>query len=127
MEFMLSTSRGEELVDITDRIEDLVKKSGLKDGLCIIYTPHTTAAITINENADPSVVSDIVASLKDIVRDVGFTHIEGNSSAHVKSSLVGCSVTVIVEDNRLKLGAWQGIYLCEFDGPRDRRVYVKVV
>lgn len=127
MEFTLSTSRKEEFMDITGRVESLVGKSGVKNGLCVVYTPHTTAAITINENADPSVVVDVLASLGDIVKDVGFSHVEGNSPAHVKSLLVGCSETVIVEDGRLKLGTWQGIYFCEFDGPRTRKVYVKVV
>lgn len=127
MEFSLSTSRREEFIDITRRIEGLLEKSGVKNGLCVIYTPHTTVAITINENADPSVAGDMLASLRDIVKDVGFSHVEGNSPAHVKSSLVGCSVTIIVEDGRLKLGTWQGVYFCEFDGPRERMVYVKVV
>jgi secondary thiamine-phosphate synthase enzyme len=127
MEFSLSTSRREEFIDITRRIEGLLEKSGVKNGLCVVYTPHTTAAITINENADPSVAGDMLASLGDIVKDVGFSHIEGNSPAHVKSSLVGCSVTMLVEDGRLKLGTWQGVYLCEFDGPRTRSVYIKVV
>ncbi len=127
MEFTVSTKSMEEFVDITSKVEEAVKKSGVRDGFCVVYTPHTTAAVTINENADPNVARDILSSLNDIVRDIGFRHGEGNSAAHVKSSLVGCSITVIVEDCRLKLGTWQGIYFCEFDGPRNRKVCVKVV
>lgn len=126
MEFTLSTASKEEFVDIKGKVEEAVKKSGVRDGLCLVYTPHTTAAVTINENADPSVVRDILASLNDIVKEIGFHHVEGNSPAHVKSSLLGCSETLIVEKGVLQLGTWQGIYFCEFDGPRARKVYVKV-
>lgn len=126
MEFALSTTSKEEFVDITGKVEEAVKKSGVRDGLCVVYTPHTTAAVTINENADPSVVHDILASLNDMVREIGFRHVEGNSPAHVKSSLLGCSEILIVEKGVLQLGTWQGIYFCEFDGPRARKVYVKV-
>ena len=127
MEFTVSTKNSEEFIDITSRVEDAVKKAGVRDGICVVYTPHTTAAVTINENADSSVVRDMLASLDDIVKDIGFMHVEGNSTAHVKSSLVGCSETIIVEKSRLQLGAWQGIYFCEFDGPRNRKVYVKAI
>ncbi|MBM3308890.1 MAG: YjbQ family protein [Candidatus Altiarchaeales archaeon] len=127
MEFTVHTSKKEEFVDITSRVEEFVKKSGVRNGLCVVYCPHTTAAITVNENADPSVVRDILASLNDIVKDIDFSHVEGNSPAHVKSSLFGCSKTFIVERGELKLGTWQGVYFCEFDGPRERKVYVKVV
>jgi secondary thiamine-phosphate synthase enzyme len=126
-EFTVVSKKREELVDVTEKVEEFVSKSAKKSGICIVYTPHTTAAVTINENADPDVCADILASLNDIVKDVGFRHSEGNSAAHVKSSLLGCSQTVIVESGKLKLGTWQGIYLCEFDGPRTRRVFAKIV
>ncbi|HOP64431.1 MAG TPA: secondary thiamine-phosphate synthase enzyme YjbQ [Spirochaetota bacterium] len=121
------TGKREELIDITGEVVSAVKKSGVKDGICYIFTPHTTAAITINENADPDVKSDIIRGLDHLHFDaVKFDHIEGNSSAHIKSSLFGCSEFVIVEGGELKLGTWQGIYFCEFDGPRSRQVYVTV-
>jgi len=105
-----------------------VKKTGTEDGFCIVFVPHTTAAVTINENADPSVAHDIVMELNKIIpfKDQ-YHHSEGNSSAHIKASLVGCSETVFVESGKLVLGTWQGIFLCEFDGPRNRKVHVRVV
>jgi len=117
-----------EFVDITGEVSDSVGGSGIKNGICIVYVPHTTAAVTINENADPSVPADILMELnKRIPFEDGYRHMEGNSAAHVKSSLVGCSETIIVENGSLALGTWQGIYFCEFDGPRTRRVHVTVV
>ena len=117
-----------EFVDITGEVSDSVGGSGIKNGICVIYVPHTTAAVTINENADPSVPADIQMELnKRIPFEDGYRHMEGNSAAHVKSSLVGCSETIIVENGSLALGTWQGIYFCEFDGPRTRRVHVTVV
>ncbi|MCD8390434.1 MAG: secondary thiamine-phosphate synthase enzyme YjbQ [Firmicutes bacterium] len=126
-EFNLSTSR-ENMYDVTDAVRGAVDKSGIESGFCIIYCPHTTAGITINENADPDVVHDMLIGLDKAFPNRGeFLHGEGNSNAHLKSSCVGCSKTVIVENKRLLLGVWQGIYFCEFDGPRNRKFYVKVV
>ena len=117
----------DDFVDITDRVAEAVSESGVKDGLCVIFTPHTTAAVTINENADPDVQRDLVTGLNGLAFEkMKFLHGEGNSPAHLKSSIVGCSETVIVEDGRLVLGTWQGIYLCEFDGPRTRKVCIGI-
>jgi secondary thiamine-phosphate synthase enzyme len=126
--FEVRTSTQTEFIDITRSVQEAVKKTGVKDGICIIYIPHTTAAVTINENADPSVIHDILMELNKIVpfKDP-YHHMEGNSPAHIKSSLVGCSGTVFVESGKLVLGTWQGIFFCEFDGPRNRKVHVKVI
>ena len=115
-----------EFVDITSQIAAVVRESGVEDALCTIFVPHTTAAVTINENADPSVVHDILKVVDSVIplHDPGYRHSEGNSAAHVKSSLVGCSQNVIVEGGSLRLGTWQGIYFAEFDGPRSRKVWV---
>ncbi len=126
--FSITTNTREELIDITSRVAHAVSDSGIADGICVIYTPHTTAAITINENADPTVPRDIVKGLSRVgLEQVDFAHLEGNSPAHIKSSLVGCSETVIIEHGRLVLGTWQGVFFCEFDGPRSRKVVVKVI
>lgn len=126
--FTVKTGYTEELVDITGKVTAVVAESGVKDGIACVFTPHTTAAVTINENADPDVKSDIILGLKSIrIEAADYAHMEGNSPAHIKSSLVGCSETVIIDKGRLMLGTWQGIYLCEFDGPRTREVYVKVL
>jgi secondary thiamine-phosphate synthase enzyme len=126
--FQVRTSKQTEFVDITRSVEEACQKTGLKDGVCIIFIPHTTAAITINENADPSVPKDIVMELNKIVPfEDRYQHLEGNSPAHVKASLVGFSETVFVESGKLVLGTWQGIFFCEFDGPRNRKVHVKVM
>ncbi len=123
----IKSNSAEELIDITGEVIKAVNESGVSEGLCCIYTPHTTAAVTINENADPSVKIDILAGLRSLeLEKVHFLHGEGNSPAHIKSSLVGISEFVIVEKGILQLGTWQGIYFCEFDGPRNRRVYVTV-
>lgn len=115
-----------EMVDITSQVEGELRRSGLEDGVCFIYVPHTTAGITINENADPSVIADIQATLNSLIPWEGpYSHLEGNSASHIKSTLVGNSVMVLVESGRLKLGTWQGIFLCEFDGPRSRKVHIK--
>ena len=126
--FQLRTSAQTEFIDITHSVQEAVKKAGMKDGICIIFIPHTTAAVTINENADPSVVHDILMELNKIVpfKDP-YHHMEGNSPAHIKASLVGCSEIVFVESGKLVLGTWQGIFFCEFDGPRNRKVQVKIV
>jgi secondary thiamine-phosphate synthase enzyme len=124
----VKTSAKTDFIDITRSVEEAVRKSGVKDGICWVYVPHTTAAVTINENADPSVSKDILMELNKIVPfQDRYQHLEGNSSAHIKASLIGSSVSVFVESGRLVLGTWQGILFCEFDGPRDRQVFVKVV
>jgi len=123
----VKTQAREELVDITERIREEIISSGVKEGICIVYVPHTTAGVTINENADPSVKEDILMTMKKIVPDsLPYRHSEGNSPAHVKACLIGSSVNIIIEKGELSLGTWQGIFFCEFDGPRNRRVYMKV-
>ncbi|WP_456399464.1 secondary thiamine-phosphate synthase enzyme YjbQ [Mesoaciditoga sp.] len=117
-----------EMVDITQEIEKLVRKSGVKSGRCIVYVPHTTAAVTINENADPSVKRDILHELSKVIPwNDEYTHIEGNSAAHILSTLVGVSELLPIEEGHLLLGTWQGVYFCEFDGPRSRKVLISVV
>jgi secondary thiamine-phosphate synthase enzyme len=123
--FTVETHQREELVDITSQVNDAVSRLGVRDGAAVVFVPHTTAAVTINENADPSVRRDIVMTLGRLVpRDLPFTHLEGNSDAHVKASLLGSSVVVPIADGRLELGTWQGVFFAEFDGPRRRRVHV---
>ncbi len=122
----INTQNREELQDITYAVKQVVQNRGITDGICCVYVPHTTAGITINENADPSVKSDILLALRKSVLDsLPYTHAEGNSPAHVKASLMGSSVQVIVEKGRLVLGTWQGIFLCEFDGARTRKVHIQ--
>lgn len=114
-----------EFVDITAKVREAVARSGVTDGLCLVHVPHTTAAVTINENADPAVVRDMLKELNKIVPfEDDYAHSEGNSAAHVKSSMIGCSLTVPITGGRPALGTWQGIYFCEFDGPRSRQVWV---
>ncbi len=126
--FHVKTSTQTEFVDITRSVQEAVKKTGIQDGICIVFIPHTTAAVTINENADPSVVQDMVMELNKIVPfQDPYRHMEGNSPAHIKASLLGCSQMVFIESRKLVLGTWQGIFFCEFDGPRDRKVHVKVI
>jgi secondary thiamine-phosphate synthase enzyme len=122
------TNRRIELIDITDKIQNAVSKSKLKDGVCVIFCPHTTAGLTINENADPSVKSDIIDTLNKLIpENAGYAHSEGNADSHVKSSLFGSSLNIIVEDGQLQLGTWQGICFCEGDGPRSREVWIKII
>ena len=123
----VKTRRRNELIEVTNQISKAVSQSGITDGMVVAFVPHTTAGITINENADPSVVHDILYCLETLIpeRQREFQHSEGNSDSHIKASLVGSSVTVIVENGQLVLGTWQGIYFCEFDGPRNRRLMVK--
>jgi secondary thiamine-phosphate synthase enzyme len=117
-----------EFIDITGSVRQAVQETGVEDGICIVFVPHTTAAVTINENADPSVTRDIVMEVNKIVPfEDRYHHKEGNSAAHIKASLLGCSQTILIESGQLALGTWQGIFFCEFDGPRNRKVYVKVV
>ncbi|TLM66820.1 MAG: YjbQ family protein [Deltaproteobacteria bacterium] len=126
--FTIASSRHCELIDITDKVRAAIRASGIRDGMAVIYTPHTTAAVTINENADPDVAGDMVMALDRLVpHDAGYRHAEGNSPAHVKSSLVGASETLIVAGGAPVLGTWQGVYFCEFDGPRRRQVHVRVI
>lgn len=117
-----------ELVDITGQVREAVRESRVDSGICVVYCPHTTAAVTINENADPDVVSDLLMGLERMAPpNWPYRHTEGNSDAHLKSSLVGCSEHVLVQNGGLALGTWQGIYFCEFDGPRQRKVHVQVL
>jgi len=123
--FPVRTGSRTSLVDVTRDVEAAVRELGIRNGAALIFVPHTTAAVTINESADPDVARDIDSKLSELVPDsASFRHAEGNSDAHVKSSMIGCSETVLVEDGRLVLGTWQGIFFCEFDGPRSRTVYV---
>ena len=126
-EIEVSTTDQVQFEDITDKIQSVVDSEKIKNGLCVIYVPHTTAAVTINENADPDVSADMIKEINRIIPfSDNYRHFEGNSAAHIKSSMIGVSETVIVENGRLKLGRWQGIYFCEFDGPRRRKVWIKV-
>jgi secondary thiamine-phosphate synthase enzyme len=126
-EIEISTTEQVQFVDITDKIQKVVSAEKIKDGICNIFTPHTTAAVTINENADPDVSTDMIKEINKIVPfNDNYRHFEGNSAAHIKSSMIGASETIIVENGKLKLGRWQGIYFCEFDGPRRRKVWIKV-
>ena len=125
-QFSLNTP-AEGFIDITGQVRKIVAAGNVQNGLCQIFVPHTTAGVTINENADPDVVTDMLAALGKMVPDLPYRHSEGNSPAHVKSSLVGCSITVPISEGRLCLGTWQGIYFCEFDGPRTRKVWVQLV
>jgi len=122
----VTTRNRSEMIDITSKVEEELNRSGLKDGVCFLFVPHTTAGITINESADPSVATDIQEMLNKLIPWEGsYRHLEGNSAAHIKSSLIGNSVMVFVESGHLKLGTWQGIFFCEFDGPRSRKLYIK--
>lgn len=124
----VKTTEHTQMVDITRLVQDAVRESGVADGICTVFVPHTTAAVTINENADPDVVRDFTTEIGKIVPwEDGYHHMEGNSAAHLKASMIGFSEQIIVEDGRLVLGTWQGVYFCEYDGPRMRKVYVKVV
>jgi secondary thiamine-phosphate synthase enzyme len=127
-EISIKTSSRVELIDITHLVEKVVSESKVKSGLCTVYVPHTTAAVTINENADPSVRKDIIAELNKIVPfDDNYSHLEGNAAAHIKASIIGPSETTLVNGGGLVLGTWQGIYFCEFDGPRNRKVVIKII
>jgi secondary thiamine-phosphate synthase enzyme len=129
--FEVPTRARVELVDVTAQVRAAVRASGVADGLCVVFVPHTTAAVTVQENADPDVRRDLVLALARAVPDAlpgaGYRHAEGNSPAHVKASLLGSSATLLVEDGELVLGTWQAVYLCELDGPRTRRVQVKAI
>ncbi len=123
----IKTVHKEELVDITSHIVNVVKNSGTGNGVCIVYCPHTTAGLTINENADPAVKKDIIRGLEKMVPSINYSHMEGNSPAHIKASMMGFSLQVLIQDGSLVLGTWQGIYFCEFDGPRNRTFHVQII
>ncbi len=124
----VKTSSREEFIDITEEVEKAVRESGIKNGVCYLYVPHTTAGITINEGADPSVKKDIINTLKKIAPyNVGYLHMEGNADSHIKTTLVGSSVNIFIENGNLILGQWQSIFFCEFDGPRTRKIYLKIL
>jgi len=126
--FSISTKQRNQMIDITGQVRSFVSQSGITNGVAIVYCPHTTAAITINENADPSVPHDILLTLEELLPQhrPGYRHSEGNSDAHCKSSLLGCSEQILIKDKSLDLGTWQGIFFCEFDGPRSRKVMLQV-
>ncbi len=124
----VDTTKHTQMVDITDMIRKAVADSGVMEGICTVFVPHTTAAVTINENADPDVIRDFTTEINKIVPwEDGYRHLEGNSAAHLKASMIGFSEQIIIDDGRLVLGTWQGIWFCEYDGPRRRSVYVKLM
>ncbi len=124
----LRTDRRVELIDITDKVEGIVSKSKAKEGICFVFCPHTTAGLTINENADPSVRRDITNTLNKIApENAGYAHTEGNADSHVKASLFGSTLTVFIKEGQLAFGTWQGIYFCEGDGPRTREIWIKLI
>lgn len=127
-EIGVRTRQHAEMVDITAEIAGVVQRSGIREGLAVVYVPHTTAGVTVNENADPDVVHDLLGALDRAVpwRQDFYEHSEGNSAAHMKASMVGCAQTLLIADGRLALGTWQGAYFCEFDGPRSRRAVIRV-
>jgi secondary thiamine-phosphate synthase enzyme len=127
-EIEVRTKSRNELIDITTQVEDVVAESGITEGICVVVVPHTTAGVTINENADPSVKADIIAKMGELVPAEGrYRHQEGNADAHIKAALVGTSESILVRGGQLALGTWQGVFFCEFDGPRQRRVWVRVL
>lgn len=126
MVLTVKTGKQTEMIDITSRVEEAIRSAGFNDGLCFLFVPHTTAGITINESADPAVRADIMMVLNQVIPwDADYRHLEGNSPAHVKSTLVGASEMISVENGKLVLGTWQGIFFCEFDGPRTRKLHIK--
>jgi secondary thiamine-phosphate synthase enzyme len=128
MVISVKTRSRTELVDITGEVQAAVREAGVRDGLCMVYVPHTTAAVTINENADPTVKDDVLKVINKIIPwDDAYRHLEGNSAAHIKSTLVGASEMVAVAGGKLQLGTWQGIFFCEFDGPRRRKAHIRFV
>ena len=127
-DFSVVSKQRNQMVDITDQVRLAVSDCGIRDGDVLVYCPHTTAAITINENADPAVVHDILLTLSELIPEhrSGYRHCEGNSDSHVKSSLVGCSEQITIKGGTLVLGTWQGVYFCEFDGPRNRKAFLQI-
>jgi len=127
-EITIQTNTQTQILDITAQVQKVVGESGIAEGLCCVFVPHTTAGVTINENADPSVKQDIVMELNKVIPfDDNYSHLEGNSAAHIKASIIGSSVNIPVKNNNLLLGTWQGICFCEFDGPRTRKYFVKII
>lgn len=124
----IRSSKRKEMIDITESISSVVERSGIKSGICFIFVPHTTCGITINENADPSVKHDILSFLcKTVPEDSKYTHTEGNSDAHIQATIVGQTLSLIIENDKIQIGTWQGIFLCEFDGPRTRSIWIKII
>ncbi len=127
-EITINTNTRAQILDMTAQVQKIVSESGIAEGLCCVFIPHTTAGVTINENADPSVKQDIVMELNKVIPfDDNYSHLEGNSAAHIKASIIGSSVNIPLKNNNLLLGTWQGICFCEFDGPRTRKFYVKII
>ena len=127
-EIEINTTDQVQFIDITQKIREALDEKEIKNGICTVFVPHTTAAVTINENADPDVSTDMIKEINKIVPfSDNYRHFEGNSAAHLKSSIIGVSEIVIIEDGDLKLGRWQGIYFCEFDGPRKRKIWIKII
>lgn len=127
-ELLVKTNSKIEMIDITRQVQDIVQQSKVTHGICIVFVPHTTAAITINENADPAVLKDIITELNKIIPlQDNYRHMEGNSAAHIKATLTGSSQTVIIENGELQLGTWQSLFFCEYDGPRNRKAWVKII
>lgn len=125
--FAVNTSQHMHLVDITGQVQDLVAQSGVQEGVCILFNPHTTAGLTINEGADPDVRTDIIKGLREFVPiEYPFQHMEGNSPSHIMASLMGATLTILISDGKLQLGTWQALYFCEFDGPRSRKVHYRI-
>ena len=128
MQFTVKTRSQTEMIDITAAVQKVVRENALEEGLCFVFVPHTTAAVTINESADPSVKSDMLKVINQVIPwESGYRHMEGNSPAHIKATLVGASEQIAVEKGRLVLGTWQGVFFCEFDGPRTRKVHVSFI
>lgn len=126
--FHIKSKKRVEAIEVTDKILEFIKESKVNSGLCIVYIPHTTAGIIINENADPNVIEDILERLRNLVpENFNYKHLEGNADSHIKSSITSNSVSLIIEKGNLMLGTWQGIFFLEFDGPRDRKIYCKII
>lgn len=126
--FTIQTGNRIDMLDVTSRVQKAVDRAGVTDGLCVVYVPHTTAAVTINENADPAVRRDIVRHLSSLIPHGGsYSHAEGNADSHIKVSLTGSSETIFIEEGRLVLGTWQSVFFCEFDGPRSRKCHIKII
>lgn len=125
-EILVQTDKRYELIDVTSDVQNKVNEKGIKNGILCLFVPHTTAAVTINENADPDVAKDLLYKLKKMAED-NYKHAEGNSDSHVLSSLVGCSLNIIIENSQINMGTWQSIYFCEFDGPRKRKLNIEIV
>lgn len=124
----VKTNKHVEMIDITSKVQNIIESEGVEDGICAVFIPHTTAGVTINENADPDVTRDMLMEMNKIVPlEDGYRHMEGNSAAHIKSSMMGFSETIIIKEGRLLLGTWQGIYFCEFDGPRNRKTMINII